>query len=290
MVTERLKLASGVAIASTRSPFETAMTAMDADRISEGRFILGMGASLDSWVEGMHGVPYRKPLSRLKETVRAIRYINANAHKGLEPFEGEFYNADFAEFQVTEPPVREAIPIWTAALRECGVMAAGEMSDGLIGHPMWSLAAAQRLTSEQLVTGLERSGRTRGDIHVNLWVWTSFADDMAMAIDNARPTMAFYGALAMYKGYFAEHGFGDVAVALTERISEGDLAGAARLVPDEMVRTFVACGTIDDVQIELEDRWKIADSICLVPPPWGVDLELTLNNQIKISELVAGQA
>ena len=74
-VTERLQLASGIAIAAVRSPFETAMAAIDMDRISGGRFILGLGPSGPQVVEGWHGVAYGKPLTRTREYVKIIRDI-----------------------------------------------------------------------------------------------------------------------------------------------------------------------------------------------------------------------
>ncbi|MDX1650232.1 MAG: LLM class flavin-dependent oxidoreductase, partial [Myxococcota bacterium] len=116
-VTERLQLASGIAIAAARSPFETAMAAIDMDRIAGGRFTLGLGASVLSWSRGIFGAPPHRPLAHLRETVEAVRHIVKGAHRGLAPFEGEWYRADFAELQPTEPPLREEIPIWIAALR-----------------------------------------------------------------------------------------------------------------------------------------------------------------------------
>src|SRR6266536_3229863 len=69
--TTRLQLASGIAQAFVRSPFETAMTAMDLDRISGGRFILGLGPTVRSWSEGAYGVPgYGRPLAHLSRSGR----------------------------------------------------------------------------------------------------------------------------------------------------------------------------------------------------------------------------
>ena len=89
-VTERVQLGSGIAIAHTRSPFETAMTAIDLDRLSDGRFVLGLGTITQMWVEDIYGVPgYGKPLAHLRETVELIRLIVARADTGeLERFEG----------------------------------------------------------------------------------------------------------------------------------------------------------------------------------------------------------
>ena len=71
-VTQRVKLASGIALAFVRSPFETAMAAMDIDRISGGRFVLGLGASVQAWSEGFFGMPYGKPLEHMREVVEKI--------------------------------------------------------------------------------------------------------------------------------------------------------------------------------------------------------------------------
>ena len=104
-VTERVQLGSGVAIAHARSPFETAMTAIDLDRLSDGRFVLGLGTSTRMWVEDIYGMPgYGKPLAHLRETVELIRLIIANGHTGeLERFEGNYHRHDFSQFQERSP-------------------------------------------------------------------------------------------------------------------------------------------------------------------------------------------
>ena len=73
--TERLKLGTGVALAFTRSPLETAMSALDLDLISGGRVVLGVGPSVQFVNEHWHGVRYEKPLKRLREAVTLIRLI-----------------------------------------------------------------------------------------------------------------------------------------------------------------------------------------------------------------------
>ena len=285
--TSTLKFASGIAIASVRSPFETAYTAMDMDRITGGRFILGLGASVHAWTQGLHGVPKRKPLTDLKETVRAVRHIIANSHKGLEPFEGEYYKADFRDFQPTTPPVREEIPIWTAAMRGPAVRAAGEVADGLMGHPMWSLEWAQNQVAEQLQEGLAKSDRTRADIHTNFWPWTAPHEDPRQAMDDARPSIAFYAGVEQYESFFAAHGFEEQARQIQPLIHEGKFLDAAKFVTDEMVHKFVAFGTDDEIRARLDEWWKISDSLCPVPPTWGLELGTIYGYQERIGKLIA---
>jgi probable F420-dependent oxidoreductase len=271
--TQRLKLASGIAIAAARSPFETAMAAMDMDRLSDGRFVLGLGASVLSWSRGIFGAPEHKPLAHLRETVEAVRHIVRNAHRGLEPFRGRYYQADFAEFQGSAPPVREEIPVWVAALRGAAVRLGAEIADGVMGHPMWSIDWAVERIQPDLAAGLKKAGRKREDVELNLWLWCMPNVDEAEAVEDARPTIAFYAGIAQYESFFEAHGFRDEARRIQEHVRKRDLAAATKLVPDEMVRTFVLCGRPEDVQARVERAWTVADSLCLVPGVYGLTPE-----------------
>jgi len=269
-VTERLQLASGIAIGAVRSPFETAMAAIDLDRISSGRFVLGLGTSVLSWTQGIFGVSGTKPVSQLRETVAAIRHIVRGAHKGLKPFEGEYYRVDFKELQPTAPPVREEIPIWIAALRRKMVELAAEVGDGLIGHPMWSIEWALDRMQPEFEKRLAQVGRSREDVEVNLWLWAAPNPNEAEAIEDARATMAFYGGIKQYEPFFEALGFRDVARRLQEGVQRGDYRTVAHLVPDEMVRTFVAVGDADKVRERIGRAWSFADSLCIVPPAYAL--------------------
>jgi len=287
-VTDRVKLASGIAIAAVRSPFETAMAAIDLDRISGGRFTLGLGTSVHAWTSGVFGAPRYKPVTHLRETIAAVRHIVRGAHRGLEPFEGEYFRADFRELQPTQPPLREEIPIWVAALRVKLVELAGEVADGLIGHPMWSVPWALERMKPALESALSASGRSREQIEVNLWPWVAPNPDEKQAIEDARPTMAFYGGVKQYEPFFEAHGFLEVARKLQEGVQRGDYASVAHLVPDEMVRAFVAVGPPEKVRDQVEPFWLFADSLCLVPPVYTLSPEKLLYYTQAIAETFYG--
>jgi probable F420-dependent oxidoreductase len=283
--TERIKVASGIAIAAARSPFETAMAAIDMDRISGGRFILGLGASVAAWTCGVFGAPEHKPLAHLRETVAAVRHIIRGAHKELEPFHGQYYRADFSFLQPTQPPVREEIPIWVAALRGPAVRLAAEVAEGVMGHPMWSIDWAVERIQPDLAKGLERAGRSRDEVDLNLWFWCAPSNDEAEAIEDARATVAFYASAEQYESFFAAHGFRDEARRIQERARARDVLGRRELVPDEMVRTFVLCGKPASVRERVERAWSVADSLCLVPPAYGLPPEKALLYQTEIAKL-----
>ncbi len=276
-VTSRVRLASGIALAFVRSPFETAVAAMDMDRISGGRFTLGLGCSVRSWSEGFFGMPYGKPLEHMREVVEIIRTVIAKAHTGeLERYDGVYHHHDFSELQPPPPPVRTDLPIWIAALRGPLLSLAAEIADGVMGHPIWSIPWATTKMPEALERGLKRGGKQRSDIEVSVWPWVAISNDKAEAINDARPGVAFYAGVAQYEEYFAAHGFREEARRLQEGVKRGDYAGVAQLVPDEMVETFVTCGPPDEVRKKVEPLWEVADSLCPVPPVYTLPPEKLL--------------
>ncbi len=265
--TSRLKVATGIAIALTRSPFETAMAAIDLDRMSEGRFVLGLGASIRTWIEGMFGMPYHHPTAQLREAVRAIREIIATSHTGrLKRFKGDYYDLDFSELQPLPPPLRPAIPIWISALRGPMVRLAAAAGDGVIGHPIWSVPWVTGAVVSELAKGLAKAGRNRSEMHVNCWFWTTPNANPRQSVEDARACVAFYAGMAQYEPYFAAHGFGAECKRLQEGVKRGDYRAVAHLVPDDMASTFVVTGRPDDVRRKLAPAWDVADSMTLLPP------------------------
>lgn len=269
--TKRIRIATGIAIAAARSPFETAMAAIDLDRISGGRFTLGLGTSISAWTTGVFGAPDTKPVTHLRDTVKAVRHIIKGAHKGLEPYEGDYYSADFKALKRTAPPVREEIPIWIAALREKLTRTGAEIGDGVIGHPMWSVEWTTDEMNPVILNSLQAAGRARSDIEVNVWPWIAINKDRAQAINDGRATVAFYASMPQYESFFAAHGFAKEAQACQACLAEdGHTDGAMDKVPDEMVTAFVAVGDMDAVLEKIEPLWGVADSLCPTPPLWSL--------------------
>jgi len=270
-VTQRVKLASGIALAFVRSPFETAMAAMDIDRISGGRFVLGLGTSVQAWSEGFFGMPYGKPLPHMREVVEIVRMVNAKAHTGeLTGYAGQYHQHDWSQLQPTAPPVRTDIPIWIAALRGPLIALGAEIADGVIGHPIWSVKWMTESIPRHLKRGLDKGGKRRADVEFNAWFWVAVSHDRKQAIEDSRATVAFYAGAEQYEEYFAAHGFGKEARMLQEGVKRGDYLGVKHLVPDEMAETFVVCGTPDEVRKKLEPVWDVADSVTLVPPAYSL--------------------
>ena len=91
--TERMLLGSGVLQVGTRTPVVLAQTAITLANLSQGRFLLGLGASGPQVIEGLHGVAFERPLARVRETVEVVRAALA----------GEKISYDGGEFRIPRP-------------------------------------------------------------------------------------------------------------------------------------------------------------------------------------------
>jgi alkanesulfonate monooxygenase SsuD/methylene tetrahydromethanopterin reductase-like flavin-dependent oxidoreductase (luciferase family) len=222
---------------------------------------------------GCFGSSQDKPLAHLRETVEAVRHIIRGAHRGLTPFEGRWYSAEFSDLKPGEPPLREEIPIWIAGLRGAAIRLAAEIGDGVMCHPICSVDWALELVEKDVKAGLEKGGKRREDVHVNLAFFVAINPDRLEAIEDARTTVAFYASAQAYLPFFEKHGFGKEVRRIHERVERGEAVNTAEFVPDEMVRTFALCGDADEVRAQIERAWTVADSIWLAPPAWGLQPE-----------------
>jgi probable F420-dependent oxidoreductase len=267
MVTKRVKLGTGVALAFTRSPLETALSAIDIDTISGGRMVLGLGTSLRWWNESWHGVTYGKPLAHLSEVIRIVREIIADAHSGkLGKIAGEYYKLDLSGFRTLAAPVRERIPIYVPAVFEGGVKLAGEIADGLAGHPIWSAQWIDNQVKRALEESMHKAGRNRSDFDLNIWAFVAIDEDRRRAIDDARGTVAFYASMTQYEKYFATHGFGAQARTAFQAAQRNDTEAMIKAIPDEMVTTFAIAGTLQEVRERVDALWRSCDSMTLAAP------------------------
>lgn len=245
--TERIKLGTGIMQISARTPSMTAMTALSLNELSEGRFLLGLGASGPQVVEGLHGVRYRAPLTRLKETVAICRQAFAGERLA---FSGKHHQlplpgGEGKAIRLDHPPA--PIPIYLATLGPKALEFTGAAADGWLGTSFSPDHAEAHLA--YLRAGAEAAGRSLSEVALHAAVSVGIGDDVAGLIDARRPGVAFQmGAMGsaqtnFYNEAFQRAGFAEDALAIQALWLAGDRAGAAARVPDAMVTGFQAVGT-----------------------------------------------
>jgi len=139
--TSKIKVGTAIMQMPARSPAMCAMTTMSLDQLSGGRFIAGLGASGPQVVEGWHGVPYGKPVTRTREYIQIMRKIMAR--EGPVEFDGKVYQMPVKGPGTTGlgKPLKSIlqgnpdIPIYTASITPAGLRCAAEVADGVF--PVW---------------------------------------------------------------------------------------------------------------------------------------------------------
>ena len=124
-VTERIRIGTSIVPVFARTPSNIAMTALNMDRMSEGRFFLGLGASGRLVIEDFHGEQFRKPLSRMREYISIIRKAAAGERLNHD---GEFFKLQ--RFRIRFQPYRSHLPIYIASLTQASLRLTGEVADG----------------------------------------------------------------------------------------------------------------------------------------------------------------
>jgi probable F420-dependent oxidoreductase len=283
--TDRIGVATGIVWAFTRSPFITAITALDIDEMSGGRFRLGMGAGVKRLNETWHNADYGKPATHLREAVEATRLIMQQAGMG-EPirYEGSYYDIDIKGWIRPHPQPRESVPIYTAAVQAGMARMAGDVADGLVGHPICSLRWIDEVLTPAFEEGLKRSGRDRKDFDYLPTVCCAIDDDEGKARDAARKTISFYATVRTYMPLWELHGFGDQALAVQASFRAGDLAAVPGHITDEMVDTYCAAGSLDKVRTRVEQTAERADGLWLTPPTYFIPPEELVSYQRRIIE------
>ncbi|WP_417514679.1 LLM class flavin-dependent oxidoreductase [Minwuia sp.] len=284
--TSRIKLGTGIMQISARVPSMTAMTALSMHSLSNGRFILGLGVSGPQVVEGLQGQDYRKPLTRLRETVDVIRM----AFRGEKlKYDGETITlprpgGEGKPIKLDFPPTE--IPIFLATLGPKSLEYTGEAADGWLGTSFSPDHAEAHLAF--IRKGAEKAGRSMDDIHLNAACAIGIGEDVEGLIDARRPGIAFQmGAMGsaktnFYNEAFQRSGFQDEALEIQKLWIEGRRDDAAKIVPDAMITEFGAVGTPEMVRKRFETYARAGVSGITV----RFDPALSADDQLKQLEQV----
>ncbi|NYG53884.1 LLM class F420-dependent oxidoreductase [Nocardioides perillae] len=260
--TERVELCTSILNIYSRTPALLAMTAAGLDHVSDGRFVLGIGASGPQVVEGFHGVKYDAPLARTREVVDICRSVWRR--EKLE-HHGKFYDVPLTPerggsglgkpLKLINHPLRADIPMVLAALGPKNVALAAELFEGW--EPIFYLPErAHDAFGDALAEG--RAKRSADlpplDIAVDTRLLVSDdADAVEAARQEVREHLALYvgGMGARGKNFYNDlavrFGFEEAAARIQDLFLGGQKAEAAAAVPDELVDGISLIGSREHV-------------------------------------------
>jgi probable F420-dependent oxidoreductase len=285
--TARTKIATGIAYAYMRNPVLNATGAMDLDELSGGRMILGLGSGTKSMNEGWYGQPFEpRSATKMKECLALIRKIWAS-HKGMGVrFDGEFYRINIPAF-VRPQAVRDRIPIYVAAVQKGMLRIAGEVADGLVGHPLYSRKYLREFIKPNLEIGAKRAGRSLKDLDISTLLITAVSPDRQQAIQDAKNQIAFYASVKSYEGILNLHGWEQQKLAIWEHFRTFNLPKMAEAVTDDMVEQIAIAGTPDECRDQLKHWDGLIDLPILYTPTAGVRAGRVMENHRLIVETFA---
>lgn len=252
--THRIRLAAGVWSIWGRTPATIAMAAATLDDLSDGRFILGLGASTPQLVQGFHALPYTRPAERLESTVRAVRALLAG-----EPVP----SAGGRSIRLGQRP-RPDLPIWIGASGERTMRIAGDLADG------WFPLYLSRERCRDLAQELTDRRPADRPFTVAAGAFTVVDDHPTVARNVAAACTARYLTAMgeVYPRVVAAQGFDD-EVRLVRAVNTGRAARQA-VIPVEaeaLLTEFTVHGQPADVQEQLAKWDDLVDITMIALPP-----------------------
>ena len=244
--TETVEIGAAILNVYSRTPALLAQTAAGLDNVSQGRAILGLGASGPQVIEGWHGMPYDKPLTRTRE---AIDIIRAAVRRDTVSYDGKVFHLPLPQGEGTglgkplkmlTKPERQAVPIYIAALGEKSVQGAAEYADGWLPF-MFSPEGSSQVWGDALDRGTAKRQDGLAPLEIAAGGMVAVGEDVKGMLDFARPMFALYigGMGARGKNFYNDlacaYGFEAEARKIQDLYLDGHKRDAEAEVPLELL-------------------------------------------------------
>ncbi|MFZ1793657.1 MAG: TIGR03617 family F420-dependent LLM class oxidoreductase [Anaerolineae bacterium] len=245
--TKKMGLGTGIAVAFARSPTVLAHQAWDMQKLSGGRFILGLGTQVKPHIERRFGMIWDQPTARLREYILAIRELwRAWQTDGKINFRGEFFKLTLMTPFFNPGPIDHPhIPIYIAGVNERLCQLAGELCEGFHVHPFHTPKYLAEFILPNIEEGLRKNGRTRKDIALASGVFVIGGvtpEQRAINREDVRRQISFYASTPSYAPVFELHGWGGQAEQLSQLAARGKWAEMPAVITDDILYTFAEEG------------------------------------------------
>jgi F420-dependent oxidoreductase-like protein len=262
--TERVTIASGILNIYSRTPTVMAMTAAGIDSLSEGRCMLGLGASGPQVIEGFHGVPYDAPMTRMRETIEICRMVwkreeklNYSGKKYQIPLPADQGTGLGKPLKIINHPYREEIPIALATLGEKSVEMTAELADAWL--PAFYMAeGAEAVWGNALKKGAAKRDPGRAPLDVYAGGSVAIGEGLESYRDMARPGIALYvGGMGakeknFYNQVFRKYGYEEEAEKIQELYLAGRKSEAEAAIPQSYLDSTSLVGPEGFVRERIE--------------------------------------
>lgn len=265
----------------TRSPATTALAATTCAKLTGGRFVLGLGAMPRHWSEDHHGIPYDRPVARMRDYVGAIRAAWSAAPRRYVDFDSEFYA--LRGYDPMDQPYDGKIRITLGVIRPLMARLAGELCDGVCIDSMHSLGYTKDVLLPEIEKGWARGGRGREGFDISVAVICGIGDTEQEARDLARRTISWYLLTPYLRDVLEHHGFAAEYEAGAKALRDGGVDAAQQHMHDEIVDTIALTGTPSSFKEKLSRYDGVVDWVRL-SPPHGNPVEVVREQAVRLIE------
>jgi probable F420-dependent oxidoreductase len=276
--TERLEIATGIAVAFARNPMTVALQANDLQVLSRGRFTLGIGSQIRPHITKRYSMEWSKPAARMREFILAVRAIwQSWATDGRLDFRGDFYTHTLMTPFFNPGPSPHGNPkIMLAAVGPLMTEAAGEVADGILCHGF----STERYVREATIPALQR-GRAKAGLGLDGFelaapgfiVARDTDEEIAAGAQFVKQQIAFYGSTPAYRPVLDLHGWGELQDELNAMSKRGAWEDMPALINDEILDTFAVIGTPEAAASEVQRRYGDIATRITFPIPDGAEPE-----------------
>ena len=275
--THTVRIGTGVAIAFARSPFVMAQFGWDVQEHSGGRLLLGIGTQVQAHNERRFSVPWGPPTERLREYIEMMRAVWHTWRTGERPnYQGEHYAYSLDSYMFNPGPIDYPDPeVAVAAAGPRNTRLAGEVAGGVMWHRMVSWTYRDEVLMPALEAGARSAGKDAKDLIISgggSIVTARDEERLAVALEEARRTLAFHGSTWEYQHALRMAGLGDEGARLHRLSLDQRWGEMTKLISDEFVEQFAVVATWDELPGKVAERYG------------GVNTEVDFRTNIETPE------
>lgn len=258
--TQKMALATGIAVSFLRSPMAVANIAWDLKEASGGRFTLGLGTQIRAHNEKRFSAPWSPPGPRMREYIQSLKAIwRCWKHGEKLAFEGEHYKFTLMTPEFTpESSDLPLPPVTLAAVGPVMIQVAAEVADGVRLHGFCTAKYIAETIMPRVEAGLAKSGKSRENFEISGGGFVASGPDnqaVDAAVETMRYRVGFYGSTPAYWPVFETHGYGDLGRKLNTMTKAGQWDRLAAEIPDDLLELFCAIGRHDEIASAIGERF-----------------------------------
>tara|TARA_B100001142_G_scaffold287677_1_gene303360 strand:- start:2198 stop:3247 length:1050 start_codon:yes stop_codon:yes gene_type:complete len=282
------ELISSIALAFVRSPMDLAYISWDLQRISNGRFVLGLGSQVRGHVVRRFSGEWHPPISRMREYIESLTKIwNCWQNGDKLNIKGDYYNIDLMTPFFNPGPISNEFPkIILAAVNANMSKLSGELSDGIILHGFSTKKYVQKVLLPEIKKG-KKYKQLKDEFIITSGGFLIISDsekNIQSKIEQIRSQVAFYASTKSYRKVMEIHGWENIADQLYRYSVDGKWDKMPSLITDDVLDEFLLVSSLKEAPKKIKSKFNYANYLSIpidVLYEFGIDQTKNLVNKMK---------